>query len=241
MADYFNNAVREITGLGTDPQVTTVAGNGGQVYNGDNQPPKKASLYYPEGVAVDDADDLLIADSGNCRIREVTGLAGGNPNITTIAGDGVWNSSGDGGLAADAELDGPGGVGVDPTGNYVYIAESSASRVREVTNNLAEISGAPANPVLAGTAVTLDGSVAGVGGETTSYAWTVTDGNGNPVASSADADYTFTPAADGSYTVQLVATVDGAASARHGHGRRRRQRSVDGVDHDDCRHRHGRL
>ncbi len=130
VADYFNNAVREITGLGTDPQVTTIAGNGGQVYNGDNQPPKKASLYYPEGVAVDDADDLLIADSGNCRIREVTGLAGGNPNITTIAGDGVWNSSGDGGLAADAELDGPGGVGVNPTGNYVYIAESSASRVR---------------------------------------------------------------------------------------------------------------
>ncbi len=212
VADYFNNAIREITGLGADPQVTTIAGNGGQSFNGDNQPPTQASLYYPEGVAVDNNDDVLVADSGNCRIRLITGLAAGSPTITTLAGDGNWNSSGDGGLAADSELDGPGGVAVDPSGDHVYIADSAAHRVREVANNLAEISGVPSGPVAQGTPVTLDGGVMGDPGQSPSYAWTVTDGNGNPVASGDNTDCTFTPAAGGSYTVQLVVTNGGVAS-----------------------------
>ena len=90
---------------------------------------------------MDNFDDVFVADSGNCRIRVITGLNSATPNITTLVGDGNWNSSGDGGPAADAELDGPGGVGVDLSGSHVYIADTSASRVREVSANLAVITG----------------------------------------------------------------------------------------------------
>ena len=56
-------------------------GNGG--YGGDNGPAMRAELNFPYGVAVDTADNLYIADTGNNRIRKVTA---GTGIITTIAG-----------------------------------------------------------------------------------------------------------------------------------------------------------
>ncbi len=88
---------------------------------------------------MDNFDDVFVADSGNCRIRVITGLNSATPNITTLVGDGTWNSSGDGGPAADAELDGPGGVGVDLSGSHVYIADTSTNRYEKVSANLAVI------------------------------------------------------------------------------------------------------
>jgi hypothetical protein len=79
--------------------ITTVVGKGTEGFGGDNGPALSASLSAPNGVAVDAAGNLYIADIGNGRVREVS-----NGIITTIAGGGNAKP-GDGGLARDAALD----------------------------------------------------------------------------------------------------------------------------------------
>ncbi len=122
IADFQNNRIRKVSG-GT---ITTVAGNGVVGFSGDGEPATSALLNYPEGVAVDSAGDLYIADSGNNRIRKVSG-----GTITTVAGNGAPAFSGDGGLATSASLDDPVGVAFDSAGN-LYIADSENNRIREI-------------------------------------------------------------------------------------------------------------
>lgn len=52
--------------------LTSVAGNGIGQFSGDGGPAALAGLAGPEDVAVNGPGDLLIADTGNDRIREVT-------------------------------------------------------------------------------------------------------------------------------------------------------------------------
>jgi hypothetical protein len=74
--------------------LTLVAGNGTPGFSGDNGPATSAQLYSPQGLAVDSASNLYIADSGNNRIRKVS-----NGVITTVAGNGTGGVSGDNGPA----------------------------------------------------------------------------------------------------------------------------------------------
>jgi sugar lactone lactonase YvrE len=87
-------------------------------YSGDNGPANQAQLL-PQGVALDPAGNLYIADRGNHRVRVV----GTDQTINTIAGTGTPGQSGDGGPALNATLLDPTGVLVDPNGN-LYISES---------------------------------------------------------------------------------------------------------------------
>jgi uncharacterized protein (TIGR03437 family) len=66
--------------------ITTVAGNGVAAFLGDGGPATSASLSYPNGVAVDAAGNLFIADSTNYRVRKVSASTG---IITTVAGNGT--------------------------------------------------------------------------------------------------------------------------------------------------------
>jgi len=68
IADYENFRVREVSPNGI---IITVAGNGNGGYFGDSGDATNASLYYPEGVAVDASGNLFIADENNNRIRKV--------------------------------------------------------------------------------------------------------------------------------------------------------------------------
>ena len=110
------------------PVITTVAGNGTSGYSGDNGPATSAKLRDPQGVAVDAAGNVFIADDLNSVIREVNASTG---IITTVAGNGTSGYSGDNGPATSAELNGPDGVAVDASGN-LFIAEYGNSTVREV-------------------------------------------------------------------------------------------------------------
>jgi uncharacterized protein (TIGR03437 family) len=126
IGDSTNSRVRKVT----NGVITTVAGNGTQGYGGDSGPATSAELAYPQGVAVDSAGNVYIADSSNNRIRKVT-----NGVIATVAGNGTAGFSGDNGPATSAELRGPRGVAVDSAGN-IYIADSNNNRIRKVTNGV---------------------------------------------------------------------------------------------------------
>jgi sugar lactone lactonase YvrE len=130
IADRENDRIREVSKAGI---ITTVAGigpNGGQLYrvnrfSGDEGLATAAHLSRPNDVAVDSAGNLFIADTGNNRIRKVTSAG----IITTVAGNGDFDSSGDGGQATAAQVKNPMSVAVDSVGS-LYILD--AYRIRKV-------------------------------------------------------------------------------------------------------------
>ncbi len=127
MADTQNNRIRKVNTSGI---ITTVAGSGAQGYSGDGGAATNASLAFPNGVTVDGAGNLFIADINNKRIR----MVGANGIITTSAGNGTMFYYGDGGIATNAGLGWPTGVAVDGSGN-LFIADYGNSRIRKVNTN----------------------------------------------------------------------------------------------------------
>ncbi|MEO8097791.1 MAG: hypothetical protein ABI811_08830 [Acidobacteriota bacterium] len=122
-SDSQNVRIRRIS---ADGKITTIAGNGITLFAGDGGPAAQASFFNPDGVAVDAAGNIYIADSAPSRVRKVS-LSG---VITTIAGNGNWGTAGDGGPAAVADLYVPKSLVFDGAGN-LYIGESGG--IRKVT------------------------------------------------------------------------------------------------------------
>jgi hypothetical protein len=125
IADTLNQRVRMV---GVGGVMTTVAGNGVATYSGDGGPAASASLSLPTEVAVDLAGDVLIADTGNERIRLVTPSG----MISTVAGSGVQGFSNDGAAAASAALNRPLALGFAASGNLVF-SDSQNGRVRIIS------------------------------------------------------------------------------------------------------------
>src|SRR5215813_2147688 len=124
IADMDNYRVRKVN---TNGIISTVAGNGNFGYTGDNVAATQTALASPTAVAVDVTGNIYIADLFNSRIRRVNAQG----VITTFAGTGAADYSGDGGPATQAKIDTPEGVAVDGRGN-VYIADSASNVVRRV-------------------------------------------------------------------------------------------------------------
>ncbi len=129
---YFSsgNSVFKIDGAGS---LSLVAGNSRAGFSGDGGAAVNAQLNAPQGIALDSAGNIYIADSLNNRVRKVDtkGI------ITTFAGNGQVNPPGfwgDTGLATDANLHLPTGLAVDSSGK-VYIAVSSDNTIRVVTTD----------------------------------------------------------------------------------------------------------
>ncbi len=121
IADSLDQEVRFINV--TTPSITTVAGNGTEGFSGDSGLATAAQLNLPGSVFLDSASNLLIADSGNQRVRIVS--AG---NISTLVGGGT---GGDGGSATTATFANPYNVAEDAAGN-LYIADTANNRIRMV-------------------------------------------------------------------------------------------------------------
>ena len=109
--------------------VTTVAGDGSYAYGGDGGPAIAASFSGPTGVAMDTQGNMYLADTGNNRIRMISGGV-----ITTIAGTGNNGYSGDGGPATAADFSFPSGLTVDAAGN-IYVADLGNNRIRVLSPN----------------------------------------------------------------------------------------------------------
>src|SRR5690242_691482 len=95
--------------------VATFAGRG----VGDGGPGAQAVLIAPRNVVVDGAGNVIIADSGNSRIRRLDAASG---TVTTIVGNGALGAPTDGVPAVQSELNLPSGVALDTAGN-LYIAD----------------------------------------------------------------------------------------------------------------------
>ena len=159
IADWGNNRIRKVA----NGIITTVAGNGtqgfGTLADGDNGPATSAELAGPLGVAVDSAGNLYIADTTDCKIREVT-----NGIITTVAGNGTEGFSGDNGLAVSAQLQLPQGITLDAFGK-LYFGDVNNFRIRLLTpmppiNITAVVNAAnfKSGPISPGEIITLGGS-----------------------------------------------------------------------------------
>jgi trimeric autotransporter adhesin len=109
-------------------EVAAAAGEGISGFQGDQGTALAARLNEPRGAIIDAAGRLLIADSGNHRVRAVAK----DNVISTIAGSGEGSTKGDGGLATSASLYEPVGVAADRSGN-LFIAERLGNVVRKVS------------------------------------------------------------------------------------------------------------
>ncbi|MGH9038984.1 MAG: NHL repeat-containing protein [Acidimicrobiia bacterium] len=125
IADTLNQRIRRIDGDGI---ITTVAGNGTEGYSGDDGPALQAALNQPHGVAVDADGNLYIADSANHRIRRVDAAG----TITTIAGNGTPDATGDDGPALAATVKDPKSLAFDAAGQALFIADTGNNRIRRI-------------------------------------------------------------------------------------------------------------
>jgi sugar lactone lactonase YvrE len=138
------NAIAEASPDGTIRRVaggpTSLWGtyNGASGSLGDGGPATSALLMGPQGVAVDSAGNIFIADSGDHRIRKITPdgiittVAGNSPLPSYPAGAVQGGFSGDGGPAVNAQLNYPIDVAVDGAGN-LYIADYENHRIRKIS------------------------------------------------------------------------------------------------------------
>ncbi len=113
--------------------ISTVAGSGTEGFNSDGIAATMAHLNPEAGVvgylAVDGNKNLYIADPDNHRVRKVDA---GTGIISTVAGTGNAGSSGDGGAATSARLNGPLAVVVASNGD-LYISDTLNNKIRKVT------------------------------------------------------------------------------------------------------------
>ncbi len=144
VADTYNFTIREITPAGA---VNTIAGSPGNLGTNDGVGANarfgthipfngSTSSLGPQGLVVDSAGNIYIADSGNNTIRKIIPPG----TVTTIAGVPLFDGGGNpiGGSAdgtnTTARFNDPWGLAADRAGN-IYVADSGNNTIRKITQN----------------------------------------------------------------------------------------------------------
>ena len=122
VSDSANNTIRKITPGGV---VVTLAGLPGYTGSTDGNG-NDARFWNPQGLAVDGAGNIYVADTGNSIIRKIT-PTGKVTTLLTLAGA---NAAADK-TGGNARLNNPGGVAVDDAGN-IYVADTNDHCVRKI-------------------------------------------------------------------------------------------------------------
>jgi sugar lactone lactonase YvrE len=139
IAEDGSHRVRKVDTAGI---IHTIAGTRVPGFSGDGGPGQAAMLNTPFDVTTDSAGNVYIADAYNNRVRRVA------PDgvITTVAGSGPASgfassgSSGDGGPAVAAQLNGPIWLGISPAGD-IYVADSGTIRKFRPGGNITTVLG----------------------------------------------------------------------------------------------------
>ncbi len=118
------NRVRQVT---KDGRISTFAGTGTAGNAGSGGPAAQAQLNVPQGLAVDSAGNVYIADTLNNRVLRVDS----DGTITTVAGDGEAGYAGDGKPGPSAKLNLPTGLAIG-FGDTLFIADTGNNVVRQV-------------------------------------------------------------------------------------------------------------
>ncbi len=150
ISDRFNYRIRKVdvsTGL-----ITTIVGTGAVSSTGDGGAATSATINEPCFSRFDSSGNLYITEFVGNRVRKVVTVTTDHPTptpsiqptyypslsphsisvISTIAGTGVGNYSGDNGPATSAAIYGPTGIVIDSSGN-VYFNEFFSHRMRKIT------------------------------------------------------------------------------------------------------------
>jgi cysteine-rich repeat protein len=129
IADTGNHAIRALD-LTTNT-VTTLANTSHSFgFGGDDGPAATARLYRPTAITRCANGDLFVADTGNNRVRRIVPATG---VITTVLGDGVPASSGEGAPARTFPVDGPRGLACDASGN-LFVSSTTTVRLLTATD-----------------------------------------------------------------------------------------------------------
>ena len=125
IADTMNHRIRRIDAR--SGYIETVVGTGKKGFFNDGGHANLAGLRGPSALTFDRFGNLIIADTGNQRVRLVT-LQG---YIYTIAGNGRRGYNGEGSKATSSTLNNPAGVAISPQ-DEIYIADTSNNRIRRI-------------------------------------------------------------------------------------------------------------
>jgi streptogramin lyase len=150
----FTHVVRKISA--SDSKINTIAGTANSSGStGDAGLATAALLKDPRGIAVDSSGNIYIADYTNHAIRKVNVSDG---KINTIAGTiGSSGSTGDGGLATAAKLNGPGPLSIESSGN-IYIGDTLNNAIRKFSQTSQSITFATPSAQTVGTSLTISAS-----------------------------------------------------------------------------------
>lgn len=125
IADYYNSRIRKVDA--TTSIISTVAGTGINLSNGDGGPAISAAISGPANCTVDSKGNIYISDCYANVIRKVTLSTG---IISTIAGTGTAGFLD--GPASKALFSGPAEIRVDASGN-LYVADRHNFCIRKIT------------------------------------------------------------------------------------------------------------
>lgn len=125
IADYGNNRIRKVNTAGI---ITTIAGSGSTIWNGDGGPATAAGIN-PSGFVFDNSGNMYIVEQSHIDVRKVT-TAG---NIYLFAGDSTAGNGfgGDGGPATSALFYSPEGIEIDNQGN-LYVLDTYNNCIRKI-------------------------------------------------------------------------------------------------------------
>jgi NHL repeat len=120
-ADTINSKIKKATQSGV---VTTIAGSTAGDSDGNAT---SAKFYEPQGLAIDAAGNIYVADTGNHKIKKIAT----DGKVTTIAGSTVGDENGSGN---SAKFNSPVGIVVDAAGN-LFISDFFNHKIKKITFN----------------------------------------------------------------------------------------------------------